>query len=251
MSSKKINCLNCGTKTIGKYCHNCTQKSDTQRLNVKHFIYHDIIHGTFHLDKGLLFTLKEIIIRPGKVASNYIKGHRVKYYNFFYLTLILIGLILFLKGFNNGSISNEVADKPISKVSYNLGKELASNYFKHFLLSFIPLFALSSYIAYRKTKLNLAEHVIIAGVSLIYILLYKLVLQFIHLGFDKLDIRPYFFFVVILTVILIYIQAFRDFYPKRTLLNFFNALLTVLTFFVLMVVVVSLVIATVMLFKEN
>ncbi|WP_332452492.1 DUF3667 domain-containing protein [Chryseobacterium aquaticum] len=251
MNAKKINCLNCCTKTIGKYCHNCTQKSDTKRLNLKHFISHDIIHGTLHLDKGLLFTLKEIIIRPGKVASNYINGQRVRYYNFFYLTLILIGLILFFKGYNNSSIINEVSDKPISKVSYNLGKELASNYFKHFLLSFIPLFAISSSIAYRKNKLNLAEHGIIAGVCLIYILLYTLVLQFVHLWFSTLDIRPYFFFVVILTIILVYIQAFKDYYPKRTLSNLFNSFLTVVVFSVLMVVLVSLVIATVMLFKES
>jgi hypothetical protein len=250
MSLHKINCLNCGTKTIGKYCHNCTQKSDTKRLDVKHFLSHDIIHGTLHLDKGLLFTLKEIIIRPGKVASNYIKGQRVRYYNFFYLTLILIGLILFLKGFNNGSISNEVADKAINTVSYNLGKELASHYFKHFLLSFIPLFAISSSITYRKTKLNLAEHGIIAGVSLIYILFYILALQLVYLWFDTLNIRPYFFFIVVLTIILIYAQAFRDYYPQRTLSNLFNAILTVLTFTILLVLLVSLVIAIIMLFKE-
>ncbi len=251
MHAKKTKCLNCDTNTVGKYCHNCTQKSDTKRLNLKHFISHDIIHGTLHLDKGLPFTIKEIILRPGKVASNYINGKRVRYYNFFYLIMILIGLILFLKGFNNGSISNEVTDKAISKVSHNLGKELASHYFKHFLLSFIPLFAISSSITYRKTKLNLAEHGIIAGVCLIYILLYILVLQFIHLWYNELDISPYFFFVVILTIVLIYIQAFRDFYPKRTIANFFNAFLTVFTFSILMVLVVSLVIAIMMFFQES
>lgn len=250
MSSNKVNCLNCGTKTIGKYCHNCTQKSDTQRLNVKNFIHNDIIHGTLHLDKGLLFTLKEIIVRPGKVASDYIKGHRVKYYNFFYLTLILIGLILFLKGFNKGSISNEIPNRSINKASFNLGKELASNYLKHFLLSFIPLLALSSRVAYRKTKLNLAEHVIIAGVSLIYILLYILALQIIHLWFNSLNIKPYLLFVVILTVILIYNQAFKDFYPKRELANFFNALLTLFISFILMFLI-SMVILTLMLFTGS
>ena len=44
---------------------------------MKHFVMHDLLHGVWHLEKGILFTLKETIIRPGQAALDYIKGKRV------------------------------------------------------------------------------------------------------------------------------------------------------------------------------
>ncbi|WP_071840008.1 DUF3667 domain-containing protein [Sediminibacterium salmoneum] len=83
MKKNNTKCLNCESQTIGKYCHNCGQKTDTKRLDFIHFISHDLIHGVFHFDKGLPLTVKELIVRPGKVARNYIQGKRISYYNFF------------------------------------------------------------------------------------------------------------------------------------------------------------------------
>lgn len=56
-----INCLNCNSKIDGKFCSNCGQNTETHRLSFPHFLLHDIIHGTFHLDKGILFTIKKVL----------------------------------------------------------------------------------------------------------------------------------------------------------------------------------------------
>ncbi len=97
MTSK--NCLNCDKKIVDKFCSGCGQKTDTHRITFKNFIFHDVVHGTFHFDKGMLFTAKQALIRPGKAALDYIAGKRKPYYNVFYLILITIGLILFLRHF--------------------------------------------------------------------------------------------------------------------------------------------------------
>jgi hypothetical protein len=57
---------------------------------------HDLLHGVFHIERGILFTLKQVVIRPGYSARDYISGKRVSYYNIFYLMVIILGVILFL-----------------------------------------------------------------------------------------------------------------------------------------------------------
>ena len=90
-------CLNCNFDVDNKFCPSCGQKTDTHRIVMKHFVMHDLLHGVWHLEKGILFTLKETIIRPGQAALDYINGKRVRYYNVFYLALLVIGLNIFQK----------------------------------------------------------------------------------------------------------------------------------------------------------
>lgn len=67
-------CLNCGKEVSDKYCSGCGQKTDTHRISFKNFIFHDVLHGTFHLERGIFFTAKESLLRPGKAALDYIAG---------------------------------------------------------------------------------------------------------------------------------------------------------------------------------
>jgi hypothetical protein len=89
-------CLNCESVVNGNFCSNCGQKTDIHRINFINFIKHDFLHGLFHVEKGMLFTAKESLIRPGKAAIDYIEGKRIRYYNVFYFILVLIGINLFL-----------------------------------------------------------------------------------------------------------------------------------------------------------
>ena len=81
--SHTTSCLNCNENLIGKFCYNCGQKSDTHRITLKHFIFHDVLHGVWHIEKGIIFTIKESKTRPGKAALDYISGKRMRYHNFF------------------------------------------------------------------------------------------------------------------------------------------------------------------------
>jgi hypothetical protein len=163
MSSK--NCLNCGHELSNNFCSYCGQKADTHRITVKHFIQHDLLHGVFHLDKGILFTIKETFTRPGKAAMDYINGKRVSYYNVFYLLLILIGLNLvvvhYVEVFNDTALKLKV-NKDGTKLYDFFNKNI-----KYIILSFIPLFAINGLILFRRLKLNFAEHHIISGFVLL------------------------------------------------------------------------------------
>ena len=163
--SHNTTCLNCNEPVTKKFCPNCGQKTDTHRITFKHFITHDLLHGVWHIEKGILFTLKEALLRPGKAALDYISGKRIRYYNVFYLTLLMIGLNLFLSHYYDQLSQHYFGTFDYSsrnKVGTTLDTFL-DNYSKILLFSVIPLFALNSFILFRKKKLNLSEHFIIAG----------------------------------------------------------------------------------------
>ncbi|WP_326984148.1 DUF3667 domain-containing protein [Chryseobacterium sp. MYb264] len=52
-------------------------KKDIKRIDA-HYISHEIQH-LFHIDKGFPFTLKELLIRPGKTVREYLTENREKY----------------------------------------------------------------------------------------------------------------------------------------------------------------------------
>ena len=155
------NCLNCGGITTEKFCCRCGQKVDTHRITIKHFISHHLLHGVWHLEKGILFTLKEAFVRPGQAALDYISGKRIRYYNVFYLSLLLIGLniviVHFLQKFRGIDNLNSSDD-----VTY----EFLSSNVKFVVLAIVPLLALNGMLFFRALKLNFAEHLIVAGICL-------------------------------------------------------------------------------------
>lgn len=170
---EKNSCLNCKTLLSGKYCSNCGQKSDTHRISFKHFITHDVLHGTFHIERGMLYTAKQAIVRPGKAALEYIAGKRVVYYNVFYFILLLIGLNIFLKHYYEGWAvklygheTGPAMDKAGEKIDYFL-----SAYNKLIIFSFVPLTALNSYLIFKRRKLNFSEHCMISGILLLGMLI--------------------------------------------------------------------------------
>lgn len=158
-------CLNCDEPVVKKFCASCGQKTDTHRIDLKHFFLHDVLHGVWHMDKGILFTLKQVIVRPGKAALDYISGKRIRFYNVFYLSLLLIGLCLLLSHFRNSLI----IEKPQEEVEYL--SLFQRRYLKFILFGFVPVVAFNAKLAFWKEKLNFAEHVIIAGMTLLGILL--------------------------------------------------------------------------------
>ncbi len=167
-------CLNCGKALTDAFCSGCGQKADTHRITFKNFIFHDVLHGTFHLDKGILFTAKQALTRPGKAALDYIAGKRKPFYNVFYLILITIGLMLFTRHIghllNNPDESIVQSKEYVNEASKRIDEVFAQKN-KIIIFLFVPFAAINSFILFKRKKLNLSEHAIIAGMILLSILL--------------------------------------------------------------------------------
>ncbi|HEX8269557.1 MAG TPA: DUF3667 domain-containing protein [Flavobacterium sp.] len=167
-------CLNCEKELIGAYCFGCGQKADTHRISFKNFVLHDLMHGTFHIERGMLFTAKQALICPGKAALDYISGKRKRYYNVFYLVLLTIGVMLFTRHVDDMFTKSDteiVHEKVYLNEASKKVDETISEQSRNLLLLFLPFAALNSFLLFRRKKLNLSEHFIISGMILLGILL--------------------------------------------------------------------------------
>lgn len=150
-------CLNCNAATKDNFCSICGQKNSTHRFSLEHFIVHDLIHGVFHLDKGFFFTLKELFTRPGHSVREYVQGKRVKYFNAFTAIIIIIGVGYFLGEFAKGkTIDLSQTDKDFEGFS-----RVTKHYAKLIALSWVPFYALMSYLLFKKSKQNYSENLIL------------------------------------------------------------------------------------------
>lgn len=68
------NCKHCESPVHGKYCSACGLPVKLQRVD-SHYISHEIQH-LLHFEKGILYTVKELLIRPGKNVREFILDNR-------------------------------------------------------------------------------------------------------------------------------------------------------------------------------
>ncbi|HRI19804.1 MAG TPA: DUF3667 domain-containing protein [Panacibacter sp.] len=95
MEKNFIFCKNCGNQFEGKFCNVCGQQSNTYRITWKEILHH-LPHVLFHLDKGILYSIKELAIRPGYTIKEYLEGKRKYHFNPFLMLLLLTGLSSYL-----------------------------------------------------------------------------------------------------------------------------------------------------------
>jgi hypothetical protein len=216
------NCLNCGNELSGKYCSGCGQKADIHRITFKNFIVHDLLHGAFHIEKGMLFTGKNALIRPGQAALEYISGKRKRYYNVFLLILLVFGLMLFTRHadevFAAGSEESVQDEIHLNEASRRMD-EIFSQKSKILLCLFIPFAALNSFLLFKRKRLNLSEHAIISAMVLLGILLLSTlgnILLQVNMSM-RLDVMPLSLIITAMIVFYVghgYFNAFSDAYSK-------------------------------------
>ena len=68
------NCNTCQAEISQNFCPNCGQAATLKRID-GHYIRHEIEH-VIHFEKGILYTVKELLIRPGKSVRHFISVDR-------------------------------------------------------------------------------------------------------------------------------------------------------------------------------
>ena len=71
-----INCGNCNNQISENYCSNCGQPANLKRID-GHYIIHEIEH-VLHFEKGILYTIRELLTRPGENVRRFISENRVR-----------------------------------------------------------------------------------------------------------------------------------------------------------------------------
>jgi len=74
------NCLNCGTKLVGNFCHQCGQK-DIPRRQVIGDLVSNFIEAFTNFDGKFLKTTKYLFLKPGFLPVEYNNGKRETYFH--------------------------------------------------------------------------------------------------------------------------------------------------------------------------
>lgn len=189
MTDSRKKCKNCHTLFEGNYCNNCGQEGDEKRFKLS-TIAETFIHGFYHVHGGLLFTMKELFIRPGEMLRGYISGKRVVYLNpFTYLVLVCLvgGFVYKWSG----------VPQHINEILLVSGETIkfTAKHLSYRVLLMIPTYALMSSIIYKSFNYNFAEHLIIStfvmSQSMVFIIVWMLFGSFLKPDALVFDILYY------------------------------------------------------------
>jgi hypothetical protein len=150
-------CQNCGNHFEGKFCNNCGQPAHIHNVNAG-FIWHDLQHGLFHYDKGLLYTQGQLLLKPGYTIKEYINGKRIRHFAPVSMVVVmatLYGLFYHYLHINTFKYSqSEIMD-------YEGLNEWIGAHYAIFTLITIPYYALFSYLFFKKHRYNFSEHIVL------------------------------------------------------------------------------------------
>ena len=243
-------CKNCNKKFIGQYCNYCGQSAHTHDINLS-YVWHEIQHGLFHIDKGIIYTTKELFTRPGHSIKEYIAGKRVKHFKpigyLIILSTIYVLLAHLLKiEFSSGKAyitlngAGNVKSSEVSDIVTNTIEWIKEHY-AYSTLILLPVISFSTYLAFRKSKYNYLKHLIlncfIAGQRTI---IFILILPILAVVKDKEAIS---FIENIETLIWVALMTWTyiQFFDNNTILK--NVILTLLSYIYLFIQAVILLIA--------
>ena len=161
-------CKNCGAPVDGNYCSNCGQKTSLKPITLSSLMK-DLSENVLQLEYGLFFTILELTKTPAETIKNYLDCKRKHYFQPVAYAFTLASLYFLLSQLvEHNTFINSVLegvllaseDSHSDKVLINGITWLADNYAITTLLV-IPIFSLSSYLAFIKDDKNYLEHVVI------------------------------------------------------------------------------------------
>jgi hypothetical protein len=154
----EVICKNCRHVFHGRYCNNCGQPADTHKINA-HFLWHDIQHGLFHFDAGILYSFKQLFTRPGNSIREFIEGKRVKHFKPLSLVVVTATLYGFLYHyFHINLFQNSTSDLGVDFTDFN---EWTATHYAWITVATIPLYTIGTYICFRNQGYNFVEYFIL------------------------------------------------------------------------------------------
>ena len=224
-------CLNCSTQVTENFCSNCGQKK-YKRIDKK-YIWDELQYTIFHTNKGLLYSVKNILKNPGKTANEFINGNRVNHYKPILLVFLLSGISTFLSYtvlnlkevmrnyFSAQHINSKLTEDVMS---------FTSSYNAILMLLFVPLFAITTKIAFRKWGHNYFEHIVMNAYILSFYTLVTIIVVYPIMFFFRHSPSVFYnisqFSVILVPLILVWF--FKGFYKDKTLKSIITRVVGVL-----------------------
>jgi hypothetical protein len=234
----EIICKNCHHTFAGNYCNNCGQPAATHKINL-HFLWHDIQHGLFHFDKGVLYSLKELFTRPGHSVREFIEGKRIKHFKPVSLVIVLATLYSILYHYFNINIFPHTKNSNLDNIQIN---HFFADHFSWITIAEIPIYTVGTYIVFRKQGYNFMEFFVLNAFKASQRLFVQILAFPILLYFNgKPEIQKFNYIIYLIGIVLILwtnIQFFnRISRIKAFLLSILSHILFLFLFFIILCII--------------
>ncbi len=175
-------CANCARVTDGpeqKFCPACGQPTPVHRIDW-HFLGHELEHSVLHMDRGVLYSLRELMLRPGHLMRGYLEGRRANRVKPLLLLMLSAAVVVLLgrylldgdlvgsamqAGFSevrttqpDGKIDPVFAANTLATV-----KDWINAHLTAFTLVLLPFEAASFWLAFRGRGLNYPEWLVVTA----------------------------------------------------------------------------------------
>ncbi|SDX69357.1 Protein of unknown function [Hymenobacter psychrophilus] len=127
---------------------------------MRHLVLHDLPHSVWHVDKGIAYTLRQMLTRPGDTLREYMAGQRAQHFRpVTYLLLITAVAVLLMSSIHFNPVSaNEAADMPrLVKLTMERYLQLYYKYPTLIYVILLPVYALIGSWLLRPARFNFAE----------------------------------------------------------------------------------------------
>ncbi|MCB9306952.1 MAG: DUF3667 domain-containing protein [Lewinellaceae bacterium] len=176
-------CANCGATLVGKFCHECGEKRLNRRDLALPKFFREVFAKFTHLDSRLLRSLKWLVLRPGFLSAEYLRGRRKRYAKplslFFIINLLyflsiganrfrtfenplstqlrnpyggVVRVMIDSRFTNTGTAEGQVFEREFDQRNHTLAKSM--------LLLIVPMLAAWLWLLYRSQGFFYGEHLI-------------------------------------------------------------------------------------------
>ncbi|NMH27946.1 DUF3667 domain-containing protein [Flavobacterium silvaticum] len=235
-------CLNCEETIVANFCPNCGQKK-FKRIDRKYLI-DELQYSVIHTNKGFFYSVKKILLNPGKTAREFIDGNRVNHYKPILMAFTLVGITTFVSykilGLQNIMKEVYAAMKINDNVSHDVITFLSS-YNSAMMLAFIPLVSAFSAIAFRKWGQNYYEHIIMNTYGLCFYTLFSLLVIYPVMYLTRHEVQTFMTVSMLSSTVVLPIMVwfYKQFYYEKSLVSIIiRVLLMFVAMFILFVIAI-------------
>ncbi len=243
-----MQCKNCGEQAKGNFCPHCGQRTRVTDISWASLLQ-ELSEGLFQINRGFFRTFFDLFRKPGQMIRAFLQGKRKDHFKPISYVLVLSTAYFIISqltgentwlgdvvmGFSEG-ITDEGSDREVPAILV----WFSNNYAYATLLS-LPIFSLSSYLAFRSFNRHFLEHMVLnAYITGQQAFFYSFSLL-IHPFFDSemLEIGPF-----VLSVLYNFWVFWHFFASGNRVLNILRSVFTYLLYLVLSTVLVSLLVTT-------
>jgi len=120
-------CLNCDAPLTGEYCASCGQHSK-HHVHSTSALFSELIEDLFHTDHRVWRTLRPLLLQPGKLTAEYLRGRRVTYTPPFRLYIVLSLMFFLSTSLTHDDVEVVTADEALGKLAQSEPAQTAKTY---------------------------------------------------------------------------------------------------------------------------